>query len=41
VRKNNSGSTLFAAKLNAQFTARSSRHLETLFLRTQQTEEEM
>src|SRR6185369_720438 len=30
-RKNNSGSTPFASKLNAQFTARSSRRLETLF----------
>jgi len=30
--ENNLGSTPFAAKLNAQFTAHSSRHLETLFL---------
>jgi hypothetical protein len=39
--ENNVGSVPFAAKLNAQFTAHSSRHLETLFLRKQQTEEEM
>jgi hypothetical protein len=39
--ENNSGSASFAAKLNAQFTAHSSRHAETSLLRTQQTEEKM
>jgi hypothetical protein len=39
--ENNLGSTPLAENLNAKFTARSSRRIETLLSRTQQTEEEM